>query len=508
MTQVHEIEQSTSEANGLGILQGLYAWIQENAGKVEAHEAERHILNRVLAVGLAAIGDYFKQKGTGDVGPILVDAEGHEYHRHPQIQSKVYISIFGKTPVDRTGYHSPGRQMLFPLDADANLPKLRFSYPLQDLVNDFGSSGPFRDAMDKLKKWRGEGVWDHSAEQISRDSAEDYDAYYESKPDPTPAPEEENLIISMDGKGVPMIKKEAAKIRGKLNKGEKRQKKKESNVGVCYTIAPMDRTAEGIAENLVYPERAKERRKALGLPPEARPKANAIRRMASLKKSKEEVAVELLEEAEKRDPEHVRALCILIDGDPALENVANKVFTAWPEEQRFLILDIIHVRHYLWKAAHALYGEGSTDAADYVLKQLVKILKGQVNGVICGMMTSLGKRKLKGNKAKTIKDAVRYFRNHRHMMQYDVYLHWGFPIATGVVESTCKSLVKSRMEGCGMRWSLIGAESMLQLRSIYMSRDWDDYWEYRISRERERRYGGTLRVLQGISRKTPLRKAG
>ena len=43
------------------------------------------------------------------------------------------------------------------------------------------------------------------------------------------------------------------------------------------------------------------------------------------------------------------------------------------------------------------------------------------------------------------------------MMHYDVYLQKGYPIANGVVEGTCGSLVKDRMEQSDMRWSIHGA---------------------------------------------------
>jgi hypothetical protein len=41
--------------------------------------------------------------------------------------------------------------------------------------------------------------------------------------------------LGFDGKGVPVIKKKAAKIKARLGKGEKKQKKKEAMVGVSYT---------------------------------------------------------------------------------------------------------------------------------------------------------------------------------------------------------------------------------------------------------------------------------
>ena len=67
-------------------------------------------------------------------------------------------------------------------------------------------------------------------------------------------------MVSFDGKGVPMIKAEAVKLKAKLGTGEKRQQKKEALVGVSYTVAPKPRTPETLAELLVNPEAARARR--------------------------------------------------------------------------------------------------------------------------------------------------------------------------------------------------------------------------------------------------------
>ena len=75
-------------------------------------------------------------------------------------------------------------------------------------------------------------------------------------------------------------------------------------------------------------------------------------------------------------------------------------------------------------------------------------------------------------------------------MKYDEYLAAGFPVATGVVESACGSVVKHRMEGEGKRWSLAGAEAMLTLRSLKKSHDNDlrKYWRFHAQQEHRRRY--------------------
>ena len=87
-----------------------------------------------------------------------------------------------------------------------------------------------------------------------------------------------------------------------------------------------------------------------------------------------------------------------------------------------------------------------------------------------------------------MEDTIRYFENHRKWMGYDEYLAAGYPIGSGVVESSCGHTVKKRMEGTGRRWSIEGAESTLLLRSVYTSNDWDAYWEKHREQEQRRLY--------------------
>ena len=69
-----DVEMSIAE--GEQALQALLQFARENAGKLEAHEAEKGIFKRLLPIGLAAMKLYFAQRGTGDVGPAVTRADG------------------------------------------------------------------------------------------------------------------------------------------------------------------------------------------------------------------------------------------------------------------------------------------------------------------------------------------------------------------------------------------------------------------------------------------------
>jgi hypothetical protein len=85
-----------------------------------------------------------------------------------------------------------------------------------------------------------------------------------------------------------------------------------------------------------------------------------------------------------------------------------------------------------------------------------------------------------------------YLENGKNHMRYDIYLKRGYPIGSGVVEGACKNLVKDRMEQCGMRWTIAGAEAVLGMRSIQINGMNSDYWQYHIAQEKQRLYGNFI----------------
>jgi hypothetical protein len=132
------------------------------------------------------------------------------------------------------------------------------------------------------------------------------------------ARETDFTVIGFDGKGVPVIKKEAAKIQGRQGKGEKRQKKKEALVGVKYNVNARIRGAEEVAANLVYPERKKEEDKSKS--PE---KGENIRYIASLEQPKKEVMEEIKKEIKGEDLSKNPLVCVM-DGAPYLWKLFKK----------------------------------------------------------------------------------------------------------------------------------------------------------------------------------------
>jgi hypothetical protein len=188
-------------------------------------------------------------------------------------------------------------------------------------------------------------------------------------------------VVSFDGKGVPMLKEEAAKLKAKLGTGEKRQKK-EALVGVSYTVDPKPRAPEALAEFLVDPEAARRRRRRDHVTDKA-PRAQQVRRVASLGRTKPQVMALIKADAERRDPQHRKPLVILLYGALGLWRLAPPLFKPW--KRVTCVLDILHVVGYLWSAANALFGEQSKAGKRWVQQKLTAILHGRVGYVIGGL---------------------------------------------------------------------------------------------------------------------------
>ena len=74
----------------------------------------------------------------------------------------------------------------------------------------------------------------------------------------------------------------------------------------------------------------------------------------------------------------------------------------------------------------------------------------------------------------------------------------GYSIATGVIEGACRHFVKDRMERAGMRWTVKGAQAMLNMRSVSLNGDFEEFNQYRI-REKTKKLYPHINVIGSIA---------
>ncbi len=148
-----------------------------------------------------------------------------------------------------------------------------------------------------------------------------------------------------------------------------------------------------------------------------------------------------------------------------------------------VLVDFVHVLEYLWAAAWSFFAEGDPAAEGWVKDRALAVLDGRARSVAAGIRRRATAEGLANTKRKKADDAARYLTNKAGYLDYPTALAAGWPIATGVIEGTCRHLVKDRMDITGARWSVEGAEAVLKLRAVRCNGDMDTYWQFHLSEE-------------------------
>ncbi len=403
---------------------------------------------------------------------------------------------FGDVRVPRLQYAEPGESSLFPADVSLNLPKEIFSFGLRRLAAEQAASNSYDETVDLLRRATGRPVPKRQVEQLAHRAAKDFAAFYSQREGLSPGPRD-IVVLTTDGKGVvmrnqdlrPATRKAAQrkrnKLSGRLSKGEKRNRKRMATVASVYSVAPNPRTPEQVLGELASVQEPR--------PP--RPKPTDKRVWASLAREPVEVLDDMFDEALKRDPDQQQPWVVLVDGAEhqlaVIEDLAaERGLTV------HIVLDLIHVLEYLWKAAWSFFDEGDPEAQEWVAHRAREILRGRCSHVAAGMRRSATRRSLEGSKREQVDRSCNYLLKYKKLMAYDLALEQGWPIATGVIEGACRYLIKDRMDITGARWSLQGAEAVLQLRAIRTSRDFDDYWRFHKHAELQRNHLNKLPKLR------------
>lgn len=443
---------------------------------------------------------YVDNLGPGPVAAPVVNADGDAL-THSRLHGRQLKVIFGPVALSRIGYGGPGLESLHPQDAVLNVPDEHYSHGLRRKAVEQLAVTSYEESQTNIEKQTTVKIPKQQLAELAIRAAADFESFYEARGAAAEAADVshtgEVLALSFDGKGVPMrhedlrdrsrlaAETQEPRLAHRRSQGEKGRKRM-SAVSAVYTIAPFIRTPEEIAGELRPGPRPL---------PSARPRPEHKRVRASLEEASSEVMRTAFEDALQRDPDKKKRWCVLVDGDRLqLARVRQQAtdFGVTP----MIILDLIHVIEYLWTAAWALYAAQDQAAGTWVHEDLLEILRGHSSQVAAGVRRSATLREMSAAERKPLDKCADYLLHHRAYLRYDEYLAAGLPIASGVIEGTCRYLVKDRMEITGARWRLTGAEAILRLRSLRASGDLAEYWEYHLEQEYKRNHAS--RYAEGV----------
>jgi hypothetical protein len=162
----------------------------------------------------------------------------------------------------------------------------------------------------------------------------------------------------------------------------------------------------------------------------------------------------------------------LSDGGAGLEQFFKRFFP-----KAVCILDFYHAKEYLVELGQSLYGEDES-ARQTWLDDVCHRLKHEGGSTVRRRLEELDLGTASVAVREVHRQAVQYFRNHEHRMDYPTYVRNGWQIGSGPVESACKTVVGNRLKGGGMRWGEDGADAVCHLRALYLSEPvcWDSFW--------------------------------
>ena len=428
---------------------------QANAANFEVFERELH--QHMMALERELIAE---ELGRYDVEAEAVEVEGTVY-RYSLTSSETYLSAAGPVTVERHLYRPAGRssKSICPLELRAGIVGGLFTpraarqgafavahltpREAAALFGQMGGMTPSASSLDRLPKelsphWEAQrAAWEAALRATE-----------------TVPAEATVLALSLDGVMAPM--KEA----GRVQKRSHPDKQASGPAGYrevgCGTVSLYD--AEGQRLTTLRYGRMPETKKASLC-------AQLEAEVQSILALRPDLKIVKLADGAKENWRFLDQLDLGLPADP-LGQAAPPVS----------IVDFCHAADHLKKACDAIWADDpvKSKAKFSCLRTLLKEKEGGVDLVIRSLKHHFSRAR--GQRRQRIGSELTYFRNQQPRMQYADYLAQDWPIASGVVEAACKTLVTQRLKRSGMAWGQDGGQAILTLRSLIQSNRWEPAW--------------------------------
>ena len=154
-------------------------------------------------------------------------------------------------------------------------------------------------------------------------------------------------------------------------------------------------------------------------------------------------------------------------------------FKPWLEKHTTTqVLDFWHLSEYLDEASKAMFPRKSQ--REQWLAEALHALEhehGAAASIRAEIEKAAEKEGLSQSKRATLQTTARYMANNTKRTNYASYRKSHLPIGSGVTEAACKTVVKQRMCGSGMKWKFDGAQTVLLLRAKRLTEGaWEAFW--------------------------------
>lgn len=440
-------------AREVGILFSRELARNRRAGAIDLEALEYDLRDAVHDLGARVLGGLLGSGGRGHHGPRLACPLGHpaEFHDY---RPKTVTTVLGPVPLERAYYFCEVcHEGFFPRDRELDVVGTTLSPGVRRMAARLGAKEPFAEGRADLAELAGIEITTKEVERVSESTGEEFlelsriEIATALSRRPLPGPDIGILYVAIDGTGVPIVPWEQEGHAAK-EPGRDRARTREVKLGCVFTQTTVDEKGRPVRN------------------PGSTTYVGAI-------ETAEEFGPRIYAEAVRRGIDRARRVAVLGDGAPWIANLADLHF---PGATR--ILDMYHAIEHLSEVAKAVYGPGSTLAAEWTKERVTEIEAGDVTRLLEAL------RKLHPSGAEQ-KDLVRrnegYIRANEEAMRYDAFRAEDLFVGSGVVEAGCRVVIGERLKKSGMRWTVRGSSTIIALRCCLLSGRWDETWAARRS---------------------------
>jgi hypothetical protein len=402
----------------------------ERLVRVAIYQSANELVGFLLQEAAERIDAAFQPKpGQHRKGRVRLDAQG----------------MFGRFVLWRDYYYDPAqRQGHYPADAALGL-EIGYTPALARLIClEAVDQHSFDQAAEHLRETGGIEISAQQIQRVVQRVGVAAQRWQERQTPPQPC-DALILYVSSDGTGVRMRRAELIGRKGQQPDGS--AKTRQAYLGCVFTQHKRDEQGHPIRdhESTTY---------------------------VSSFDSVEDFWLILRKEARRRGSGTAGKIVLLIDGATGLANQGRINFPDCLQ-----IVDFYHAMEHLKELWEALRGKDHPDFKKQYGRWTKLLLKNGVEQIIAQA------RKWSAGLScqEAVEKALHYFESNVERMQYGSFRKEGYFIGSGVIEAGCKTAIGSRCKQSGMFWSENGAENILALRCIKLSREWENFWKSRAN---------------------------
>jgi hypothetical protein len=419
-------------------------------GGFDLEAFEMSIRSSMHSVGGKLLEALLNADGGGHCGAVIPCEKSHAAAFVDYREKKV-LTVLGEVTVKRAYYHDKECHSGFcPKDDSLDIVGTGYSPGVRRLMSKVGAMRPFGLGHQDLDELAGIRVTGKEVERQSHIVGEQIEQFHSTQAEAVlsdkviPIKPVPRMYVSMDGTGVPVVKKDSADRRGK-DGGQ--AKTREAKLGCIFTQTGIDKEGRPIRDE------------------QSTSYVGAI-------ETADDFASRLYKEAKRRGLDRAGEICVIGDGALWIWNIADEQFHGACQ-----IVDLYHAREHYWTVARACF-KSKDEQNKWAEDRRMELNDGNVEGVIKAIEVL---RLLPDYDKELCEREIGYFEKNKERMRYADFRRRKLFVGSGVMEAGCRTIVAQRLKQSGMHWTVKGANSIIALRCSLLSNRWEDFWECRAA---------------------------